>query len=71
MTFANGWSDLRFHLNALAAIDPYHATMISASILVRFLRAPETALRIVAAANALFFASFLVILLMAAGSGQD
>ena len=44
--------------------------MISASILVRFLRAPETALRIVAAANALFFASFLVILLMAAGSAQ-
>lgn len=44
--------------------------MISASILVRVLRAPETVLRLVAAANALFFASFLVILLMAAGSAR-
>ena len=70
MTFANGRSDLRFCLNALAAIDPYTATMISASILVRVLRTPETVLRLVAAANTLFFASFLVVLLMAAGQAK-
>ena len=44
--------------------------MISASILVRVLRTPETVLRLVAAANTLFFASFLVVLLMAAGQAK-
>ncbi len=41
--------------------------MISASILIRAMRAPETLLRLVAAANALFFASFLAVLIVAAG----
>ena len=44
--------------------------MISASILIRALRAPEAVLRIIAAANALFFASFLIVLIMAAGQAR-
>ena len=44
--------------------------MISASLIVRALRSPETVLRLVAAANALFFASFLVVLLTAAGTAR-
>ena len=44
--------------------------MITASILVRAARAPETILKIVAAANALFFASFLAIAFMASGEAR-
>ncbi|MGB8818632.1 MAG: TraB/GumN family protein [Rhizobiaceae bacterium] len=44
--------------------------MISASLVIRALRSPEAILRLAAAANALFFASFLVILLTAASTAQ-
>jgi uncharacterized protein len=45
--------------------------MVSASILLRVARGPEIVLRLVAAANALFFASFLIVLLMAAAAQAE
>ncbi len=44
--------------------------MITASFIVRAARAPETMLKIVAAANALFFASFLAIAIMASSDAR-
>jgi uncharacterized protein len=44
--------------------------MITTAVLVRAARAPESMLRLVAAANALFFASFLAIALIAAGQAR-
>ena len=44
--------------------------MITASLILRATRAPETMLKIVAAANALFFASFLAIALIASGQAR-
>jgi hypothetical protein len=57
MTFANGRTHLRFHLDALAAIDPHHANPASTWILIR----AEKLLRIMAAVSVLFFGSFFVI----------
>lgn len=44
--------------------------MITASFLIRASHAPETILKIIAAANALFFASFLGIAIMASGDAR-
>ena len=44
--------------------------MITASFIIRAARAPEKVLKIIAAANALFFASFLAIALMASGQAR-
>lgn len=44
--------------------------MVTSSLILRAARAPETILKLVAAANALFFASFLAIAIMAAGEAR-